>query len=293
MTGALLNGVLLGGLYAAVALGLTLVVGVMRLTNLAHGEVLIGGGLLTLLLHDWLGWDPLICAAIVSPVMFAIAYPVQRLILTPTMRHGFEPPLVATFGIGITVQTLLVIWFSADPRSIGASYATSGWTIAGTTIRVVMLVAAGVAVALALALWWLVHRTAFGADLRAAAEDPVAAASVGIDVAHVYAVTLGISAVVATFGGTLIGVAYAISPIVGLGWLLRAFTVVVIGGLGSIEGALVGGVVLGVVEELGADWFGSQYRDVIVFAALVVVLVVRPTGLVGARRPRRTEVAVA
>lgn len=286
MGGAFINGVLLGGLYAAVALGLTLVVGVMRLTNLAHGEFLVGGGLLVWVVNDRLGWDPLLCAVLVAPLMFAIAYPVQRLILTPTMRHGFEPPLVAAFGISILVQTLLVIQFTTDPRGIPAPYGTSGFQFLGVTIRGAMLIAFGIAIALAVALQLLVHRTSFGRELRAAAEDPDAAASIGINVAHVYAVTLGISAMIATFGGTLIGVAFSISPIVGLGWLLRAFTTVIIGGLGSIEGAIVGGIVLGITEEFGALWVGPQYREVIVFAALVAVLAIRPTGIMSGTAPR-------
>lgn len=280
MIGAFINGILLGGLYAAVALGLTLVVGVMRLTNLAHGEFLVGGGLLVWVVNDRIGLDPLLCAVLVAPLMFAIAYPVQRLILTPTMRHGFEPPLVAAFGISILVQTLLVIRFTTDPRGIPASYGTSGFQFLGTTVRGALVIAFVISLVLAVGLQLLVHRTSFGRELRAAAEDPGAAASVGIDVSHVYAVTLGISAMVATFGGTLIGVAFSISPLVGLGWLLRAFTTVIIGGLGSIEGAVIGGVLLGITEELGALWVGPQYREVIVFAALVAVLTVRPTGIV-------------
>lgn len=282
MTSALINGVLLGGIYAAVALGLTLVVGVMRLTNLAHSEFLIGGAFMVWVLQDRTGWDPLVCAVVVSPVMFAVAYPIQRLVLTPTMRHGFEPPLVATFGVSIVVQTLLVIEFTTDPRSLSASYGTAGFSLLGTTVRTVMVVSFAVAIGLAVALRLLVHATSFGRELRAAAEDPAAASAVGIDVPHVYAMTLGISAVMATFGGVLIGVAYSFSPTVGLGWLLRAFTVIIIGGLGSTEGAVLGGIVLGVVEEFGALWFGPQYRDVVVFATLGAVLAVRPTGLIGA-----------
>lgn len=283
MASALINGVLLGALYAAIALGLTLVVGVMRLPNLAHSEFLIGSAFLVGALQDKVGWDPLVCALIIAPVMFAIAYPLQRLVLTPTMLRGFEPPLVAAFGISMTVQTLLVIKFSSDPRSLYASYSTQGINIAGVTVRVIMLVAVAVALIMAAALFVLIYRTSFGRELRASAEDPATASAMGVNVAHVYGVTLGLSAIVATFGGSLIGAAFAFAPITGLGWLLRAFTVAVIGGLGSIEGALLGGVLLGVIEELGALWFGPQYRDVVAFLALVVVLVIRPSGILAGR----------
>jgi branched-chain amino acid transport system permease protein len=280
---AIINGTLLGSLYGVVALGLTLVVGVMRLPNLAHSEFLIGAAFLVAWLQDRVGWDPLLCAVVVAPLMFAIAYPLQRLVLTPLMLRGFEPPLVAAFGISITVQTLLVIGFTSNPRSLRASYATRGVEVAGVTVRVVMLVSVAVAVALAACLFVLIYRSAFGRELRAAAEDPSTASTMGVNVPHVYAVTLGISAVIATFGGALIGTAFSFAPLSGLSWMLRAFTVAVIGGLGSVEGALLGGVVLGVTEEIGAVWFGPQYRDVVAFAALVIILVIRPAGLLTGR----------
>jgi branched-chain amino acid transport system permease protein len=278
MTSDLINGLLLGGLYGAVGLGLTLVVGVMRLVNLAHGELLIGAAYLVGVLNER-GWDPLLAAAVCAPIMAAIAYPVQRLILTPTMRHGFEPPLVATFGISITVQTLLVIYVTTTPRSLTASYATSSITVLGTTVRVVMVLALALGIVMAIALHLFMTRAPFGRELRAAAEDPAAAATVGVNVGHVYGVAMGLSAAVATVGGTLIGVAYSYAPNSGTGWLLRAFTVVVIGGLGSLSGAIVGGLLLGISEELGAAWFGPQYRDVVVFVGLCAVLVVRPQGI--------------
>ncbi|MGE4164135.1 MAG: branched-chain amino acid ABC transporter permease [Vicinamibacterales bacterium] len=283
MTGALLNGVLLGMLYGGVALGLALVAGVMRLPNLAHSELLIGAAFLIGALQDRLGWDPLLCAALVAPVMFAIAYPVQRMVLTPTMLRGFEPPLVAAFGISMTVQTLLVIAFSSNPRSLQASYSTTGFELIGVTVRAVMVVSVAVTLVLALVLFILIYRTSFGRELRAAAEDPATASAMGVNVAHIYGITLGLSAIVATFGGGLIGTAFSFAPLTGLAWLLRAFTVAVIGGLGSIEGALLGGVLLGIAEELGGLWIGPQYRDVVAFAALVLVLVLRPAGLLAGR----------
>lgn len=279
----LINGLLLGGLYAAVGLGLTVVVGVMRLVNLAHGELLIGAAYLVgFFNHDW-GWDPLLAALGCAPIMAAIAYPVQRLILTPTMRHGFEPPLVATFGIAITMQTLLAIYLGTTPRSLSASYSTSSIEVLGTTVRIVMLLALVLGVGMALTLHLFMKRSPFGRELRAAAEDPTTAATLGVDVGHVYGLAMAISAAIATVGGTLIGVAYSYSPNAGVGWLLRAFTVVVIGGLGSVPGAVVGGLALGVTEELGASWFGPQYRDVVVFLALCAVLVARPQGILSRR----------
>jgi branched-chain amino acid transport system permease protein len=283
MTRELINGLLLGGLYATLGLGVTVVVGVMRLVNLAHGELIIVAAYVLGFFNTEWGWDPLLACLLVAPLMAIAVYPVQRLVLTPTMRHGFEPPLVATFGISIMIQTLLVIWCSTDPRSLSAGYSTDSVEILGVTVRVVMVLALVVGLTLAGALTVFMSRTSFGRELRAASEDPAAAATVGVNVSHVYGVAMSLSAAIATVGGALIGVAYSYSPNAGLGWLLRAFTVIVIGGLGSISGAVVGGLVLGLAEEFGAEWFGPQYRDVVVFVTLALVLAARPEGVLARR----------
>jgi branched-chain amino acid transport system permease protein len=283
MTRELVNGLLLGGLYAALGLSLTVVVGVMKLVNLAHGELLMVSAYLLGFANSQWGVDPLLACLLVAPLMALLAYPVQRLVLTPTMRYGFEPPMVATFGISLMAATGLVIWVDADPRSLAAGYSTSSFEVFGTTVRVVMLLALVLGLVVALGLRAFMTRTAFGRELRAASEDPVAASTVGVNVGHVYGLALSISAAMATLGGALIGIAFSYSPTGGLGWLLRSFTVIVIGGLGSIGGAVVGGIVLGVSEELGASWFGPQYRDVVVFVMLVAVLAARPQGILGKR----------
>lgn len=283
MTRELVTGLLLGGLYATLGLGVTVVVGVMKLVNLAHGELLMVAAYLLGFLNTTWGVDPLLGCLVVAPVLGLAAYPVQRLVLTPTMKHGFEPPMVATFGISIMTSTLLVIYCSTDPRSLSASYSTSSVQFLGVTVRVVMLLALVLGLTLALALKVFMTKTPFGRELRAASEDPAAAATVGVNVGHVYGVAFSLSAALATVGGALIGVAYSYSPNGGLGWLLRAFTVIVIGGLGSISGAVVGGIVLGIAEELGAKWFGPQYRDVVVFVMLAAVLAARPEGILAKR----------
>lgn len=283
MTRELVNGLLLGGLYATLGLGVTVVVGVMKLVNLAHGELLMVAAYLLGFLNTQWGVDPLVGCLIVAPLLALSAYPVQRLVLTPTMKHGFEPPMVATFGISIMTSTLLVTVAKSDPRSLSASYSTSSFEILGVTVRVIMVLALVIGIALAIAIKLFMVKTPFGRELRAASEDPAAAATVGVNVGHVYGVALSLSAAIATVGGALIGIAFAYSPTGGLGWLLRAFTVIVIGGLGSIQGAVVGGIVLGIAEELGAKWFGPQYRDVVVFVMLAAVLAARPEGILAKR----------
>lgn len=279
----LIDGLLLGGLYACVALGLTLVYGVMRLVNLAHGELLMGAAYLAYLLTGHSGLDPLLSLLVVAPAMFLLAYPIQRVILNRVVTGRPEALPVATFGLSVMAQTALQLAFGGNPQSLNAAYALTSVSILGDRVRTIVVLA----FAMGLALVALTHlgltRLRFGKALRAAAEDPIAAATLGVDVRHVYATTFGLAAALSSVGGVLIALAFSITPTSGAGWLLRGFTVIVLGGMGSVWGSFLGGLVVGLAEEYGAVWVGPQYRDLIVFSLLVLILVVRPRGLLGAR----------
>jgi branched-chain amino acid transport system permease protein len=277
----LITALFLGGLYAAVSLGLTLVFGVMKLVNLAHGELLIGGGFLALFATKHFGLDPLVSLVVVVPAMMVIAYPIQRLLLNPLVAHGQEPPLVATFGLSIIAQTVFLLAWTSDDHSLKASYGLTGVNVLGTNVRTILVIGLVVGVVLVLATHFSLKHLRFGMALRAASEDPEAATSLGIDVKHVYALTFALGAGLAAFGGVLIGVAFSLTPTAGLTWLLRAFTVIVLGGMGSILGTLAGGITIALAEQYGSLAFGPQYRDLIVFSLLVIVLVIRPQGLLG------------
>lgn len=277
----LITAIALGGLYALVALGLTLVFGVMRLVNLAHGEILLGAAYLSYFCGQHFGLDPLVSLVIVVPVIMVIAYPAQRLLLNPLLAYGEEPPLVGTFGLSLILQTLFVLAYTSDPRSLSAHYGLTGVDVFGVTVRTVLIISCVVGIALVALTHLAIARLRFGKALRASAEDPEAALSLGINVKHVYAVTFATGAGLAAFGGVLIGVAFSMTPTAGLRWLLLAFTVIVLGGMGSIVGTLVGGFAIALAEQYGALAFGPQYRDLIVFSMLVIVLVVRPQGFFG------------
>lgn len=274
-----IQGVLLGGLYATTALGLSLVFGVIKMVNLAHGELLIVGAYLTSLLVATIGGDPLLLAVPAAVVLGALAYPVQRFVLNPLLLHSTEAPITATFGISVVLQTVLLLAFSADPRTLNAPYAATRIEIGSVGVRTALLIATVIGVVLVIGLDLLLRRSRFGAQVRAASIDPEAAALVGIDLKHTYAMVFAIAAAVSAIGGSLVALTFSVDPVSGTSWLLRAFTVVVIGGLGSIRGTLVGGVLVGVVETVAAAVFGAQYRDVVVFGVLVVVLLARPQGL--------------
>jgi len=273
------QGLLLGGLYATAALGLSLVFGTMRLVNLAHGQFLVVGAYLTSILVSVIGGDPLLLAIPVALVVGLLAYPIQRYIFTPVMAQGEEAPITAAFGVGLAIQTILILIFSSDPKSLSAPYATAQLDFFGIPINVSLLIATAIGVGIVIILTFVLKRTPFGRQVRAASLDAEAAGLVGIDVKKTYARVMAISAATASIGGVLVAMSFAIAPSSGTGWLLRAFTVVVIGGLGSLPGTIYGGLIVGVVESVGAVTIGPQYRDLVVFGVLVIILIVRPNGL--------------
>jgi branched-chain amino acid transport system permease protein len=213
--------------------------------------------------------------------MFLLAYLLQRFILSPTMKLGQEAPLVATFGVSLIFQTLFLLVFGVNSKSLNAAYTLTGINILGDKVRTIYVIAFFAGLLLVAGMYLALNRLRFGKALRAAAEDPLAAASLGINVQHIYAMTFGLAAAVSAVGGTMIGLSYGFEPTTGTSWLLRSFTVVVLGGLGSLWGSFVGGILIGILEETVASQIGPQYRDLIVFSFLVLILVIRPQGLFG------------
>ena len=281
MIALLLDALATGGLYATVALGLSLVAGVMRLLNLAQGEFLVGSVYLMLWVGTRFAVDPLMATLLVLPLIGLIAYGLQRTLLQDLMSAGGEAPLVATFGISIAAQALFQAGFGPAAVTIASDYGASGTTLWGHPMRLVSLLALGLGVALTALTHLVLTRTTFGRALRAAAEDPMAAQSLGVDVRHVFALCFALGAMLTAAGASVVGLGFSVDPASGLLWLLRAVAVVVIGGMGSVWGTLAAAVLLGLVEELGAAWVGPEYRDVIMFALVVLLLALRPAGLFG------------
>lgn len=283
-TTAVVDGALLGGVYTIVGLGLALVFGVLRLVNLAHAAFLVAGGYLTLLVTTHTGIDPLLCLVIVLPVLFVAGYAVQRWVLNSLLLSGSQGALVATFGLLILIQNLLTLGFGADPQALPASYGHTGLTLAGIRVRVIYLIGLGLAVACVAAMHLTLRRTRLGIALRAATADPVTAQTMGVNVQHLYAVTFGIGTALAGAGGAVVGVAFAITPTSGLSYLLLGFTVVVLGGVGSVTGTLVAGLLVGIAEALAGQAIGGQYQDMVVYLGFVALLALRPQGLFGRAR---------
>jgi branched-chain amino acid transport system permease protein len=278
---ALVSGALLGGLFAITALGLSLVFGVMRLINLVHGELVVLGGYLALELTRRTSIDPLLTIVIVAPVLFVIAAPVHRVLLEPLMDKGPEPPLLTTFGLSIIAQNVFVLIWSGDTQALRAPYASSSIDVFGLGIPAMYAISFALALVLCGAVHVLLQRTGVGREIRAASEDADAASALGVDVRRVHAFVYGLAAACAAVGGVLVGLTFDFTPTTGLTYLLTGFVVVVLGGLGSVKGTLLGAILLGVIESVGAAFFGDGYRDFIGFVAFLIVLSLRPQGLFG------------
>jgi branched-chain amino acid transport system permease protein len=278
---ALVSGVLLGGLFAVTALGLSLVLGVMRLINLVHGELVVLGAYLGYVLLSWSGLDPLVGLLLVAPALALIAYPLHRSLLLPLLGKGQEAPLLTTFGLAVIGQNLFIQIFHADTRSLSRSYATAPLGLAGYEVPAIYAISFAVALVVVGGVHLLVRRTAMGREIRAASEDPGAAAMLGVDIGRVYARTYALGAACAGVGGVLVGLAFAFMPTTGTGYLLTGFAVVVLGGLGSVLGTLIGGIGLGVIESVGGAVFGDGYRDFIGLVVFLGFLALRPQGVLG------------
>ena len=252
---AVVQGILLGGLYALFACGLSLLFGVMRIINLAHGDLALLGTFMVFVVVDNLGWSPFAALIIVLPGAAAVGWLLQRLMFDRAMRGGELAPLLATFGLSIVIGNLLLEIFSADTHGLSAgAIETSAWRISSDlSIGALPALIFVVAVLLLGGLQLFLSRTALGRAMRATADDPATAELVGIDARRVYATASAIAIATAALAGAFFGMRSSFDPTLGPAQLIFAFEAVVIGGLGSLWGALVGGIILGVAQAVGAE----------------------------------------
>jgi branched-chain amino acid transport system permease protein len=272
-----------GAIYALIALGLTLVYGVLHIINFAHGATLTAAMFAVLVLHQGLGIDPFLAVPILAALFFGLGYALQRLVIGPASHGSDSNILLVTLGLSIIIENLLLATFRSDTRSIDVPYAFSSIDLGFTFLATARVAAFGVALAVALMLALLLTRTDIGKAIRAVAKEQMGARLVGIDVAHVYAVTFGLGAACVAIAACLLMPTFYVTPRVGNAFVLVAFTIVVLGGMGSIAGALVGALFIGVVESLSGLFFGESLGQIGIFLIFILVLLVRPTGLFGAR----------
>jgi branched-chain amino acid transport system permease protein len=275
----IVQGILLGGLYALYATGLSLIFGIMRLVNLAHGDLIVLAAFLILVVSASLGIDPILGFAITLPVMFVLGYALQGIILNRTLGPDILPPLLVTFGLSIVIQNGLLEAFSADSRRLplggleGESIA-----VAGISVGVLPLASLGAAIAVILALSALFYRSGLGRAFRATSDDAETAQLMGIDNRRIYAVAMGLALAVSAVAAFFLGGRATFDPTIGPARLIYAFEAVIIGGLGSLWGTLAGGIVLGVAQTVGAR-INPEWQILAGHLAFLAVLVVRPRGL--------------
>src|SRR5215472_5356935 len=277
-------GLLVGGVYVAVAIGFSLVWGILNIVNLAHGALVIVGAYLTWWLFATLHVDPFLSLPAVALALFAFGYLLQRVLVNRVIRAPLFFTLLLTFGVNLVIVNALLLLFKSDFRSVTPGYSGSGVGIGGVQVPYIRLAALGVAVAVAAGVGGLLNRTRTGAAIQAVGADRDAARLVGIDLRHVYALTFAVAAACAGVAGGLISTIQAITPTAGEPYTLQAFVVVVLGGLGRVGATVVGGLVFGLVETLGQTMvpgLGAGWANAIAFAILVLVLIVRPQGLMG------------
>lgn len=284
---ALLNGAFLGGLYALVALGLSLVFGIMRVVNLAHGIMVLLGAYVAILVTEHVSIDPLLTFVVVGPAVFVLAALTQRLLLQRLLGHSLEAPLVATFGLLLVGQGLLTRWFGTNPRSLSAPWAEHGLTILGMTVQSANVVGFALAAVVIAATQLVLTRTRFGTALRASAADPATASTLGINIPLMHAMTFGAAAAIAALAGIVYGTAFSVDPNGGLPLLVLGFTVVVMGGVGNVPGTLVGGVMVGVIAAAVGGVLGPVYSPIAV-NALLLALLLKPQRLSVSIPSRRT-----
>ena len=283
MTGwldAVIQGVLLGGLYALFAAGLSLIFGVMRLVNLAHGDFIVIAAYAILLIASALGLDPFVAALIALPVLFAIGFALQHVLLNRTLGRDLLPPLLVTFGLSIIIQNGLLQLFSADSVRLrsGAIETASIALGGGIAVGVVPLLTLVSAIAVIIFLNVVFYRTTIGQAFRATSDDLEIAQLMGIDVARIFAVAMGLAFAVIAIAALYLGLRANFDPTIGPARLLYAFEAVIIGGLGSFWGTLAGGIVLGVAQTVGAR-INPEWQILAGHLAFLIVLVIRPRGL--------------
>ncbi len=282
----IVSGALVGALYGLAAMGLSLVFGVLKILNVAHGELIMIGGYASFWAFNLYGIDPFISLIIVLPVLFIVGLIMHRGLFATVVQFGEEHriknSLLIGFGLTLILQTLAVQAFTADERTISTAYASSGFDLVGLRFPLVRFAGLVIGILVVIALQTFLTRTYWGISIRATAEDWESAGLMGINVRRTYLLTFALGAALAGLAGTLITTGFSVSPNIGLQWTLKALIVVVMAGLGSVPGTFIAGILLGVAESTSADLLASnQYRELVGLVIFLIILSVRPQGLFG------------
>lgn len=277
----LADGLVLGGIYALAAVGFSLIFGVLHVINLSHGIVVLIGAYLALIFSTSLGIDPMLTIPLVMAVLFAFGYVYQRFLIQRAVDRSALGSMLLTFGVALMLQNVMIWVFSPDMKNITPSYAFASFHLGPVTFDAVRVSALAASLVLLSCLAALLKFSSLGRTIRATAQQTLAAQLCGVNVRHVYALTFAVSAAFAGAAGIVIGIILPFSPNDEALWTMNAFVVVVLGGVGSPAGALLGGLLLGIVNTLTAQYIGPSFPNVTMFLLLVLLLLVRPNGLLG------------
>jgi branched-chain amino acid transport system permease protein len=278
---ALVTGLLMGGVYAAYSSGFSLIFGVMNIVNIFHGELIMIGAFTTYWLYSLYGIDPFVTLPISMLTVAVLGYIIQRVLINRVVE---APPMISylcTFGVHLILANLALLLWSADFRTVTTSYSGVGFSIGPITIPIARLVTFIIAILTTFGIYWFLEKARYGKAIRAASQDKEMARLVGIDIKKVYALTFALGAAITGLAGGLISTYFVIYPQMGLPYTIIAFCVVVLGGMGYIPGALIGGLLLGVIQALTATYLNSGLSVAITFILLFIVLVLKPQGIVG------------
>ncbi len=279
----LLNGLALGGLYACIAAGFSLVWGVLNIINILHGSLVVLGAYLAFFAHQTFQINPFVFAPIAGALLFFVGYFLQRIAVNRVMGHPVLITLTLTFGLNLLLDNLMLKFFQADFRKIIFDPPLGIIELGGLMIPVDRVLATGIGLSLVAGLWLLLRGTQFGRAIVAVRMDREAAALMGIDVKGTYALAFGLGAFMAGSAGALLSAIFPISPMASSGYLGKAFVICVLGGLGSVPGVVIGGFGLGIIESFGTLALGPEHALTLSFLLLILLLMFRPSGLLGRR----------
>ena len=275
---ACVNGLLMGGFYSLMGMGQNIIFGVMKIVNFCHGEMLMVGMYLTFILYTFFGIDPYLAVPMVAAVMFVLGAGIQHTLITPSLgTKSFTNLLFLTVGLGLLLSNGALVIFGSEYRSIRTAYSQTYNPMGPVTISLPRMISFGVLIVVTIALFAFLKYTTVGKQIRAVSQNPVGAEVVGIDVKKIYLLTYGLGVALAGTAGALLTQFYTIFPTAGASFGFRALIVVVVGGLGSIPGAFLAGIFLGLLETMSALFISPSYSDLIVFMTFIVILVVRQT----------------
>jgi len=281
---SLISGILVGGVYALIGIGLTIIFGVMRVINFAHGDILMVGMYLTYGLFTLLGIDPFLSILITIPLMFLYGGLLQKIFINRVLHALPQNQILLTIGLGLIMSNTMMLICTSDYKILTTSYSSGSVKLFGISFSEPLTISFVITFVITAMLYWFLMKTDTGQAIRATAQDREAAQLMGINVKRMSIIAFGLGASLAGTAGALISPTYYIFPQIGSAFTLKAFVITVLGGMGSVIGATLGGIIIGVAESMGAVYISSGWKDVVVFAIFLLVLLFKPSGLMGKTR---------